>query len=72
MKKAVKITVWILAAILILLLGLVVAVQSPRVQTALARKAATILADKIEILDSPAAEELKEEVRRFVETWLQG
>ena len=27
-------------------------------------------ADKIEILDSPAAEALKEEVRRFVEKWL--
>lgn len=30
-----------------------------------------MLADKIEILDSPAAEALKEEVRRFVEKWLQ-
>ena len=29
-----------------------------------------MLADKIEILDSPAAEALKEEVRRFVEKWL--
>lgn len=31
-----------------------------------------ILADKIEILDSPAAEALKEEVRRFVRTYLNG
>ena len=30
------------------------------------------IADKIEILDSPAAEDLKQEVRSFVETWLQG
>ncbi len=30
-----------------------------------------MLADKIEILDSPAAEALKEEVRKFVEKWLQ-
>jgi len=29
-----------------------------------------MLADKIEILDSPAAEALKEEVRKFVEKWL--
>ena len=48
MKKGLRITVWILAAILILLLALVVAVQSPAVQTALARKAVGILADKID------------------------
>lgn len=30
-----------------------------------------MLADKIEILDSPAAEALKEEVRKFVEKWLR-
>ena len=30
-----------------------------------------ILADKIEILDSPAAEALKEEVRTFVDNWLK-
>lgn len=30
-----------------------------------------MLADKIEILDSPAAEALKEEVRRFVGKWLE-
>jgi Predicted transcriptional regulator len=30
-----------------------------------------MLADKIEILDSPAADALKEEVRRFVGKWLQ-
>ena len=48
MKKGLRITAWILAAILILLLALVVAVQSPKVQTALARKAVSILADKID------------------------
>ena len=48
MKKALRVLLWILAAILILLLGLVVAVQSPRVQTALAKKAATLVADKID------------------------
>ena len=48
MKKGFKILAWILAAILILLLGLVVAVQSPRVQTALARKAVAKFADKID------------------------
>lgn len=30
-----------------------------------------MLADKIQILDSPAAEALKEEVRKFVEKWLK-
>ena len=29
-----------------------------------------MLADKIEILDSPDAEILKEEVRKFVQAWL--
>ena len=48
MKKGIRITVWILAALLILLLGLAVAVQSPRVQTALARKAVGMLADKLD------------------------
>ena len=48
MKKALRITLWILAALLILLLALVVAVQSPRVQTALARKAVSQLADSID------------------------
>ena len=48
MKKGLRITVWILAAILILLLALIVAVQSPRVQTALARKAVSVLSDKID------------------------
>ena len=48
MKKGLRITAWILAAILILLLALVVAVQSPAVQTALARKAVGLLADKID------------------------
>ena len=48
MKKGLRITVWILAAILLLLLALVVAIQSPKVQTALARKAVSVLADKID------------------------
>ena len=48
MKKGLRITLWILAAILILLLGLVVAVQSPAVQTALARKVVERVADKID------------------------
>ena len=48
MKKGLRITIWILAAILILLLGLLVAVQSPAVQTFLARRAVGILADKID------------------------
>jgi hypothetical protein len=30
-----------------------------------------MLADKIEILDSPAADALKNEVRTFVEKWLR-
>jgi hypothetical protein len=47
-KKALRVLLWILAAILILLLGLLVAVQSPKVQTALAKKAATLIADKID------------------------
>ena len=48
MKKGLRITAWILAAILILLLALLVAIQSPKVQTALARKAVSVLADKID------------------------
>ena len=48
MKRGFRITLWILAAIVILLLALVVAVQSPTVQTALARKAVSVLADKID------------------------
>ena len=48
MKRGFRITLWILAAIVILLLALVVAVQSPTVQTALARKAITMLSDKID------------------------
>jgi hypothetical protein len=47
-KKGFRIAVWILAAILVLLLGLVVAVQSPKVQTALARRAVSMLSDKID------------------------
>ena len=48
MKKGLRITLWILAAVLILLLGLVVAVQSPAVQTRLARRAVSLVADKID------------------------
>ena len=48
MKKALRITAWILAALLILLLALVVAVQSPAVQTALARKAVAKLSGNID------------------------
>ena len=48
MKRGFRITLWILAAIVILLLAIVVAVQSPTVQTALARKAITMLSDKID------------------------
>ena len=48
MKKGLRITLWILAAILILLLGLVVAVQSPAVQTALARRVVDKVSDKID------------------------
>ena len=48
MKKAFRITLWILAALLVLLLALVVAVQSPAVQTALARKAVDKLSGSID------------------------
>ena len=48
MKKALRITLWILAALLVLLLALVVAVQSPTVQTALARKAVDKLSGSID------------------------
>ena len=48
MKKVLRILAWVLAALLVLLLAAVVAIQSPRVQTALARKAVSILADKID------------------------
>jgi len=47
-KKALRILAWILAAILVLLLGFVVAIQSPAVQTALARKAVERFADRID------------------------
>ena len=40
MKKALRISAWVLALLLLLLLGAVVAIQSPTVQTALARKVA--------------------------------
>ena len=48
MKKGLRITAWILAALVILLLALVVAVQSPAVQTALARKAVDKLSENID------------------------
>ena len=48
MKKGLRITFWILAALLVLLLALVVAVQSPAVQTALARKAVDRLSENID------------------------
>ena len=48
MKKGLRITVWILAALLILLLGLVVAIQSPAVQTAIARKVVSRVSDRID------------------------
>ena len=48
MKKALRITLWILAALLILLLGLLIAVQAPAVQTALARKAVSRLSENID------------------------
>ena len=48
MKKGLRITAWILAALVILLLALVVAVQSPAVQTALARKAVAKLSENID------------------------
>ena len=48
MKKVLRIIAWILAALVVLLLGAVVAVQSPRVQTALARKAVSRLENSID------------------------
>ena len=48
MKKGLRITFWILAALLVLLLALVVAVQSPAVQTVLARKAVDRLSESID------------------------
>ena len=48
MKKGLRITVWILAAILLLLLLLLVVIQSPAVQTALARKAVGMFGDRID------------------------
>ena len=48
MKKALRISAWVLVFLLLLLLGAVVAIQSPAVQTALARKAAAKLADRID------------------------
>ena len=48
MKKGLRITGWILAAVLLLLLLLLVVIQSPTVQTALARKAVAKFGDKID------------------------
>ena len=48
MKKGLRITAWILAAILLLLLLLLVVIQSPAVQTALARKAVEKFGDRID------------------------
>ena len=48
MKKGFRILSWIGAAIFVLLLGIFVAIQSPAVQTELARKAIDKFADKID------------------------
>ena len=48
MKKGLRITGWILAAVLLLLLLLLVVIQSPAVQTALARKAVAKFGDRID------------------------
>ena len=48
MKKALKISLYILAALLLLLLGLLIAAQSPKVQTALAHKAINMLRESID------------------------
>ena len=48
MKKGLRITLWILAALLLLLLGIVVAVQSPAVQTRLAQEAVDRISEKID------------------------
>ena len=48
MKKGFRILSWIGAAIFVLLLGIIVAIQSPAVQTELARKAIDKFADKID------------------------
>jgi len=47
-KKGFRILSWIGAAIFVLLLGIIVAIQSPAVQTELARKAIDKFADKID------------------------
>ncbi len=48
MKKGLRITIWVLALLLLLLLLGLVAIQSPRVQTALAKKAVAAFSDKID------------------------
>ena len=48
MKKGLRITFWILAALLLLLLAGLVAIQSPRVQTALAKRAVSAFADRLD------------------------
>ena len=48
MKKALRITALVLGIILVIVLGAVVAVQHPRVQGALAKKAISRFKDKID------------------------
>ena len=48
MKKGLRITLWILAALLIVLLGLIVAIQSPAVQTKLVRRVVDRISDNID------------------------
>ena len=48
MKKGLRITLWVLALLLLLLLVGLVAIQSPRVQTALAKKAVAAYSKKID------------------------
>ena len=48
MKKGLRITAWIVGILLFLLLALCVAVQSPTVQTALARRAVSLLGDNLD------------------------
>ncbi len=48
MKKGLRITLWILAALLIVLLGFIVAIQSPAVQTNLVRRVVDKVSDNID------------------------
>ena len=47
MKKAVRITAWILALLLLIQIGAVVVLQSPAVQTWLGKKAIGMLEEKV-------------------------